>query len=81
MSGDGSNIFDTLFVAAADVAYRPGPVYAALTGQDVFALAWTMLLAAIVGAGLVRRERRGIGFEGVAVTVVYVLGFAGIALW
>jgi len=70
----GGNAFDLLFIAAADVAYRPGSVYTALTQADVFVLGWAMLLVGILGAGLVRRQPRGIGFEGVAVLVVYLGG-------
>jgi len=70
----GGNAFDLLFIAAADIAYRPGAVYTALTDADVFVLGWAMLLVGILGAGLVRREREGIGFEGVGVLLTYVLG-------
>lgn len=70
----GGNAFDLLFIAAADVAYRPGSVYAALTEADVFVLAWAMLLVGILGAGLVRRQQHGIGFEGIGVLMVYVGG-------
>ncbi len=67
----GGNAFDLLFIAAADVAYRPGSVYAALSQADLFTLAWAMLLVGILGGGLVRRQRRGIGFEGIGVLAVY----------
>jgi cation:H+ antiporter len=72
----GGNAFDLLFIAAADVAYRPGSIYAALTEADVFVLGWAMLLVGVLGAGLVRRQRKGIGFEGVSVLLVYVAGLA-----
>lgn len=74
----GGNAFDLLFIAAADVAYRPGSVYTALTTADVFTLGWAMLLVGILGAGLVRRERHGVGFEGVGVLVVYVGGLVAL---
>jgi cation:H+ antiporter len=70
----GGNAFDLLFIAAADVAYRQGSIYAALTGADLFVLGWTMVLVGILAAGLVRRQRRGIGFEGVGVLAGYVAG-------
>jgi len=70
----GGNAFDLLFIAAADLAYREGSIYAALTGADVFVLGWTMVLVGILAAGLVRRERQGIGFEGVGVLAGYVAG-------
>lgn len=70
----GGNTFDVLFVAVADVAYRDGSLYEAVAESDVFVIAWTILLVAIAGAGLVRRQARGIGFEGIAILVLYVLG-------
>jgi cation:H+ antiporter len=72
----GGNAFDLLFIAAADVAYRPGSIYTALTEADVFVLGWAMILVGVLGAGLVRRQRKGIGFEGVGVLAVYVVGLA-----
>lgn len=33
-----------------------------------------MLLTGILGAGLLRRQRIGIGFEGVSIMVLYVAG-------
>lgn len=70
----GGNAFDLLFIAAADVAYREGAVYAGLGEADLFVVGWAMLLVGILAAGLVRRQRRGIGFEGVSVLLVYVAG-------
>jgi cation:H+ antiporter len=71
----GGNAFDLLFIAAADVAYRPGSIYAALQPVDVFVVGWAMLLVGILGAGLVRRQpSRTIGFEGVGVFAAYVGG-------
>lgn len=72
----GGNTFDTLFVAAGDIAYRRGSIYEAVTDTDLFVLGWTMVLVAIISGGLLRRERRGIGSEGVAVIGIYLLGFA-----
>lgn len=71
----GGNIFDVLFVSAADVAYRGGSIYHALQEQDLFLLALTLMLTAILAAGLIHRERRGIGFEGFAILGLYVGGF------
>lgn len=71
----GGNIFDVLFVTAADAAYREGSVYHAIEGDDVFLLALTLMLTAILAAGLIHRQRRGIGFEGLAILVLYVGGF------
>lgn len=76
----GGNTFDTLFVAAGDIAYRRGSIYEAVTDTDLFVLGWTMVLVAIIAGGLLRRERRGIGFEGVAVIGIYLLGFVIVTL-
>lgn len=72
----GGNTFDALFVAAADVAYREGSIYAAISQADLFVLGWTMLIVGTLTAGLLQRERKGIGFEGVAVLVLYAAGIA-----
>jgi cation:H+ antiporter len=72
----GGNAFDLLFVAAADVTYREGSVYSELAQADLFVVGWAMLLVGILAAGLVRRQRRGIGFEGVSVLLVYLVGLA-----
>lgn len=75
----GGNTFDTLFIAAADVVYRDGSLYAAASPSDVFVLGWTMLLTGILGAGLVRRQAGYIGFEGVAILALYGAGL--VTLW
>lgn len=71
----GTNCFNVMVIAAADVAYRGGSIYHAITGQQ---LVWTViaiLLTGILLLGLLRRERYGIarmGFESFLVLVVYV---------
>jgi cation:H+ antiporter len=72
----GGNAFDLLFIAASDAAYREGSVYSALTTSDVFTVGWSMVLVGILATGLVRRQRHGIGFEGIGVLVGYLAGFA-----
>lgn len=72
----GGNTFDTLFIAAADVVYQDGSLYAAAASSDLFVVGWTMLLTGVLGAGLVRRERGHIGFEGIAILALYVAGVA-----
>jgi cation:H+ antiporter len=71
----GGNAFDVLFIAAADVAYRRAPIYTGLGHGTLFVLALTLLLTALLAAGLLYRQRRGIGFEGLAILVVYAVGF------
>lgn len=75
----GGNAFDLLFIAASDVAYRGGSIFDALTQTDVFTLGWAMLMVGILAAGLVRRQRKGIGFEGVGVLLVYVAGLLAVS--
>lgn len=76
----GGNTFDVLFIAVGDAVYRPGSIYQATTDADVFVLAWTMALTAVLGAGLVRRARRGIGFEGLTILGLYAAGAVTVAL-
>jgi cation:H+ antiporter len=76
----GGNTFDILFVAVADVLYRQGSVYHAIDAQTAFLLALTVLLTAVLGAGLVHRSRRGIGFEGIGILVIYAIGVVSLLL-
>ena len=71
----GGNVFDVLFVGAADIAYREGSIYHALGRSDMFLLSLTLLLTSVLVAGLVHREEKGIGFEGIAMLVLYAGGF------
>ncbi|MFW6039954.1 MAG: sodium:calcium antiporter, partial [Gemmatimonadota bacterium] len=74
----GGNIFDTLFVAAADVAYRPGSIYHAVPDRVVFLIALTILLTGISLLGFLRREERGIagiGFESFLILVAFLGGY------
>ena len=70
----GGNTFDVLFVAAADVAYRGGSIYHAADASAIFLTALTVLLTATLAAGMLGRERRHIGFEGVGILLFYGLG-------
>ncbi|WP_218007328.1 sodium:calcium antiporter [Nocardia otitidiscaviarum] len=74
----GGNTFDVLFVAAADLAYRGGSIYHAADRSAIFVTALAVLLTATLAAGLLGRERRHIGFEGVAILVFYGLGVASL---
>ncbi len=76
----GGNTFDILFVAVADVLYRPGSVYHALDADTAFLLALTVILTAVLAAGLIHRSKRGIGFEGVGILMIYILGVVSILL-
>lgn len=72
----GGNSFDVLFVAAADIAYRDGSIYHAIDAGTEIVLAGVVLLTAVLAAGLVRRQRGGIGFEGVVILAVYAATLA-----
>jgi len=74
----GGNCFDVLFVAFSDAAYRGGPIYQVLTGQQTFMIALTSLLTGILLLGLIRREKYGIaniGFESFLIILLYVAMF------
>ena len=67
----GGNSFDSLMIAMADVAYLEGPVYRDAGTQSLVLLGGTMFMVAVLAAGLVVRDRRGIGFEGLAIPAIY----------
>jgi len=70
----GGNVFDVLFVAFSDVAYRSGSIYEHLGGDVRLVLSLSIVLTGVALLGLLRRERSGIaniGFEGVLVIVLY----------
>ncbi|MBI1396881.1 MAG: sodium:calcium antiporter [Betaproteobacteria bacterium] len=73
----GGNVFDTLFVSLADVAYRDGSIFHAAGAGGRFATALPVVLTGVMLMGLVRREKRGIaniGFESFFVLLLYVCG-------
>ncbi len=73
----GGNTFDVLFLSLSDAAYREGSIYHAMTEADDLMLVGAIMITAILLMGLIMRERRGIGFEGLAILAAYV-GLAGI---
>ncbi len=75
----GGNVFDTLMITIADVVYTPGTIYAAAGPAALVLLGGTMLITAMLALGLVVRDRRGIGFEGIAIPVIY-LGTVALAV-
>lgn len=73
----GGNTFDILFVAFADVAYTKGSILHALTSQQVFFMALTMMMTSVVIMGLLHREKKGIakiGWESFLVIILYLGG-------
>lgn len=71
----GGNAFDVLFLAFADVAYRQGSLYEALTPAHLFVVAVSILMTGVLVMGLLKRERHGpagIGFESLMILILYV---------
>ena len=75
----GGNAFDTLFIAASDLAYRDGPIYGAISGVEQFWLANAMLMTSVLLMGLIYRERRGPGNIGLESVLLLILYFGGVA--
>lgn len=71
----GGNMFDTLFIASADVAYREGSIYHAVSDRPYFLTAVGIVMTGVLLLGMLRRERYGIaniGFESALVMLLYV---------
>lgn len=71
----GGNTFDTLQVGFADIAYRQGPIYSAVSPEQSLLSALGIIVTAVLVVGLLRRERHGIaniGTESVLVLVLYL---------
>ncbi|NJN16507.1 MAG: sodium:calcium antiporter [Oscillochloris sp.] len=80
----GGNAFDTLFVAASDVAYRSGSIYHAINERQIFLIGLSVLLTGFLLMGMIRRERHGlgnIGFESSLITVSYIGAFCLLAFF
>ncbi|MGF1538320.1 MAG: sodium:calcium antiporter [Elainellaceae cyanobacterium] len=74
----GGNCFDVLFVAFADIAYRDGSIYHAISNREAFIMSLTILMTGMLLLGLLRRQRYGIGkigFESFLILMLYVGGF------
>lgn len=75
----GGNAFDTLFAAVADIAYRDGSIYHAVSNRQVFFITLTIFMTAVLLLGMLRREKRGIaniGFESFLILVCYIAAAA-----
>ncbi len=73
----GGNAFDCLFAGAADVAYRDGSIYHAVSDPTLLWVALSVLMTGVLLLGLIRREKRGlgnVGFESASIAALYVLG-------
>jgi cation:H+ antiporter len=76
----GGNTFDVLFLAFSDLAYRGGSIYHAVTPDQSFWLGLSLLMAAVLLLGLLRREQHGIGNIGFESFLVLVFYFSGVLL-
>jgi cation:H+ antiporter len=71
----GSNAFMLALLMVADVAYRPGPILAAIDRPSLFAAAAGILVTAVHLAGIMERRDRtifGMGIDSVAAIAVYL---------
>jgi len=72
----GSNCFNTLVIAAADLGYRGGSIYQDISPLQIVWGLVAILMTAVLLLGLVRRETHGIGnigFESVLMLSAYAL--------
>ncbi|MEO2107195.1 MAG: hypothetical protein ABGZ36_16310 [Actinomycetota bacterium] len=56
------------------MATREGSVYHLADTRAVFLMALTVVMTAVLAAGMLEREERHIGFEGVGILLLYSLG-------
>ncbi|RFU23532.1 sodium:calcium symporter [Geodermatophilus marinus] len=67
----GGNVYDVLMITVADLAYLQGPLYRDAGPTSLVLLGGTLLMTAVLAAGLILRDRKWIGFEGVSIPLVY----------
>lgn len=73
----GGNAFDTMFAAIADYAYLEGSIYQYVALKDEGVAAMAAIMTGFILIGLLHRQQKGpggIGFESVAVILVYCIG-------
>lgn len=73
----GGNVFDALFTAVSDIAYREGSIYHAMPEAALLWVTLTLFMSGIMMMGLIRREEQGIahiGMESTAIIVLYAIG-------
>lgn len=77
----GGNSFDVLFLSVSDFLYPEGSIYEALGTKEMLWLAVSILMAAVLLMGLLRRQRHGfgnIGFESAIVMALYVVAIVAL---
>lgn len=75
----GGNVYDILMISVADLGYLEGPIYRDAGPTSLVLLGGTLLMTAVLAAGLLMRDRKWIGFEGVSIPLMYV-GSVALAL-
>ncbi|WP_027351616.1 sodium:calcium antiporter [Halotalea alkalilenta] len=73
----GGNSLDVLNLAIGDLAYRGGSLYHAAGNDELLVTTLSLLMTAMLLAGLLIRQAKGwgsIGFEGVLMLSIYALG-------
>lgn len=68
----GGNVYDVLMITIADLAYLEGPLYRDAGPTSLVLLGGTLLMTAVLAGGLILRDRKWIGFEGVSIPLVYL---------
>lgn len=68
----GGNVYDILMISLADIGYLEGPIYRDAGPTSLVLLGGTLIMTAVLAAGLLMRDRKGIGFEGVSIPLIYV---------
>ena len=79
----GTNAFNVLVIAAADIGFRSGSIHHAISPAQVGWGLIVILMTAVLLLGLVQRQTYGpgrIGFESGLVLLLYVLGLTILAL-
>ncbi len=78
----GGNAFDVMFSVAADVAYRDGSIYHAISPNELFMTSLAMVMTAVLVMGMLSRQEHGvgrIGFESALTLLLYVVGVSVVA--
>ena len=68
----GGNVYDILMISIADAGYLEGPIYRDAGPTSLVLLGGTLVMTAVLAAGLLMRDRKWIGFEGVSIPLIYV---------
>ncbi|MGY2129876.1 sodium:calcium antiporter [Blastococcus sp. SYSU DS0617] len=68
----GGNVYDVLMITIADLAYLEGPLYRDAGPTSLVLLGGTLLMTSVLAGGLILRDRKGIGFEGICIPFIYL---------